>query len=167
MRAPPTYTPSVGLTLIMDPGELAFLDILPSLTDAVALEPSTFANELLKRSLIPRRTWQVALSATMDPVDKSNQIMVALQTRLSSDTAAVKRLLEAFRAVPTLATFADRMQSAMGQGKGYKQLSEAYLNCILFLQMYQVLGRHQPQVMVIESVLLVLIHFILTCNVHR
>ena len=104
----------------MDSGELAFLDILPSLTDAVALEPSTFANELLKRSLIPRRTWQVALSATMDPVDKSNQIMVALQTRLSSDTAAVKRLLEAFRAVPTLATFADRMQTAMGQGKSYK-----------------------------------------------
>ena len=100
----------------MDSTQLAFLDVLPALTDAVALEPESFANQLIRRNLIPRRTWQNALSPSMLPNDKSNQIMVALQTRLSNDTSSMNQLLEALRAVPTLASFADRMQAAMGQG---------------------------------------------------
>ena len=100
----------------MDSAQLAFLDVLPALTDAVALEPDSFANQLMRRNLIPRRTWQNALSPAMSSNDKSNQIMVALQTRLSTDPSSMSRLLEALRAVPTLASLADRMQTAMGQG---------------------------------------------------
>lgn len=100
----------------MNPVEEAFLDILPSLTDAVALEPDTLANQLMRRGLIPKRTWQDALSSSMQPADKANQLMVAIQTRLSTDPTSVEPLVEALRRVPTLAPFADRMQAAMGQG---------------------------------------------------
>lgn len=115
--------------LSMDSAQLAFLDVLPALTEAVSLEPDTFANQLIRRNLIPRRTWQNALSPTMSPDNKSNQIMVALQTRLSTDPSSVNRLLEALRAVPTLASIADRMQRAMGQGMHCTSYNYSFSSC--------------------------------------
>lgn len=106
----------------MDPVEIAFLDILPSLTDAVALEPDNFANQLMKRGLIPKRIWQNSLSSSVQPFDKSNQLMVAIQTRLSSDHAAVNPLSDALRSIPTLSPFADRLLTAMGQRGSHTHL---------------------------------------------
>ena len=100
----------------MDAVEEAFLDILPSLTEAVALEPDAFANQLMRHGLIPKRTWQDALSSSIQPADKANQLMVAIQTRISTDPTSVGPLVEALRNIRTLATFADRIHVAMGQG---------------------------------------------------
>ena len=92
-----------------------FLDVLPRLTDEVALDPSTFATYLFKEQLIPRNTWQNVLRGD-DRNDKmANELMIALETKISGDGNAIYKLVNVLRKFPDKASLADEIERQLSE----------------------------------------------------
>lgn len=99
-----------------------FVDVLSNLSKNVALDPSPFANYLLKENLISDNIWKQVLQAGQSQDSKqlaTDTMMIALKSQISADCNAIHKLITVLRKAPHLACFAKQIENKLAGMFGF------------------------------------------------
>ena len=98
---PPFFCRLMATSQKNSPGYEAFLVHLGSLRTAIT-DPGGLATELYAQGLIDRLNYQRANLSTLAPLERSQDLLSALDCKLASDESAFDRFLEAIGKNPVM-----------------------------------------------------------------